>query len=304
MMTTIPTHPKKFLLSTLYSFARHTITGELTFSFIKIKKGMHVLFDIKGHLRLMRVLNHPQSARITVSHPKLAFKYLDDYVSLNLSTKNRLSLLVAHYSFLQNKFKNDFLDIMENRSIQLWIDHINGATFTLKMNFPKKLHSEGDICLTLIKDDKFVYRLIFVVADGRSFDVADENVILISSIQGVYGIDSVKATTKACHDIHPTHMLMAAVSGIGMTMGIGTILGIKTKHQIANNGNFYFSYDMFFEQYGEMIEAHSLYRIQLPYAEVPISSIKSNHKKRTMEKRIYKNEIIAQAGQTLKKYLI
>jgi uncharacterized protein VirK/YbjX len=278
--------------------------GQLSVNFLTLRKGVKIIFNIKDQLYLLRVLHHPQTKRMAISHPKLAFKYLDNYASLNLSTKHRLSLLTAHYSFLQRHFRRDFLDIIEHPSITLWTECIDNVDVALNLDFPQKLHAEGDLCLTLTNNGQFIYRLIFVIARGDIFGVVDDHVILISSIQGVYGLDSVKSTTKACHDMHPTHLLMAAVSGIASAIGIDTIFGIKTKHQIANNDNFHFSYDLFFKGYGNIAGPLSLYRIPLPFAETPIHLIKSNHKKRTLEKRLYKHGIRHQSGLAIKQYLI
>jgi hypothetical protein len=97
---------------------------------------------------------------------------------------------------------------------------------------------------------------------------------------------------------------MAAVSGIANAIDIATIFGIRTQHQIANNGNFYFSYDLFFSDYGDIIDRFGLYRITLPFAETPIHLIKPNHKKRTLEKRLYKHQIRRQVGLAIEPYLV
>jgi uncharacterized protein VirK/YbjX len=303
-MNLVPKHSTIFVISTILSLTRLMMHGQLSVNFVTARKGMKIIFNIKDQLYLLRVLHHPQTERMAINHPKLAFKYLDNYVSLNLSTKNRILLLTAHYSFLQRHFRRDFLDIVEHPSILLWEECIDSVDVALNMDFPKKLHAEGDLCLTLTKNGQFVYRLIFIIAKGDIFGISDDHVILISSIQGVYGFDSVKSTTKACHDIHPTHLLMAAVSGVASAIGINTIFGIKSKDQIANNDNFHFSYDLFFKGYGDIVEPLNLYRIPLPFAETPIHLIKSNHKKRTLEKRLYKGVIRHQSGLAIKQYLI
>ena len=303
-MNLVPKHSTILLISTILSLARLMMHGQLSVNLVTVRKGMKIIFNLKDQLYLLRVLHHPQTKRITINHPKLAFKYLDNYASLNLSTKDRLSLLTAHYSFLQHHFRRDFLDLITHPSVELWTECVDGVDFALNMDFPKKLHAEGDLCLTLTKNGQFIYRLIFIIAEGNIFGVSDDHVILISSIQGVYGFDSVKSTTKACHDIHPTHLLMSAVSGIASAIGIQMIFGIKTTHQIANDDNFHFSYDVFFKGYGTIVGPLNLYRIPLPFAETPIHLIKPNHKKRTLEKRNYKNLIRHQSGLAIKQYLI
>lgn len=293
----------QFGLLILTTFLRDIVSGKLSLDRHKFQKGFRLLSNLRGHRQLMRVLHHAQTEGLVATYPKLAFKYLDDYALIGLSPAVRLSLIIAHYTFLQQTFKATFLDDLDRHPIRLWQTTIDGATFEVALGFPQKFHSEGDLCLTFTTDGEFVYRLIFIVVRGHSLGLADKNYLLISSIQGVRGFDRVKIATKTCHEVHPTDILMAVASGIGASVGIDTVLGIRTDAQIANKGNFFFSYDGFFAGYGELELQSQLYQIHLPLKEKPIDLIKSKYQKRTLRKRAFKKEITNRSCESLQTYL-
>jgi hypothetical protein len=71
-MTPIANLPIEFLLATLSKIARKIVQRGLTFKLRTAYKGMLLIFNIKGHLKLTRILSHPQSARFTINHPELS----------------------------------------------------------------------------------------------------------------------------------------------------------------------------------------------------------------------------------------
>ena len=267
-------------------------------------RGMLFAINIGLHLKFIRILSHPQTRQLIIDKPELTYKYLRDYISFDISARKGLLILISHYSYLQKNFKSDFLDNISGSPIQLWQQYIDGISFEIVIDFPHTVDYEGELCLLFKMDQVCIYRLIFVIADGSAFELAEDHVIFISSVQGIQGFEEIRQATRTCHDIQPAQLLMAAISGVGLALGFSTIVGIASKSQISQSEKFYFSYDKFFEKYGDLVPQRNFYRIQLPYREGALDLIQARHRKRTQKKRIFKNEIRDKVVSSMQHYLI
>jgi uncharacterized protein VirK/YbjX len=296
--------PLKFLFFTTSVITRNILQRRSIFTLKTWRRAVLLLFNLRQHLRLIQILSHPQVTRLVTSNPELSYKYLRNYIALEISTANCLAILIEHYSYLQKRFKKDFLDIVYQSTIPLWTQSIDTASFEIVMDFPHTIDFEGDLCLILKKDQVSIYRIIFVIADGSSFGLPKGNVIFISSVQGMGDFEDVKLATRICRDIQPAQLLMAAMSGVGMALGLDTIVGIGDKNQISKGAKVYFSYDQFFENYGDRIPKTNFYKIPLPYPEKPLDLIDARHRKRSQNKRVFKSEIRDQVAFSVAQYLI
>jgi len=266
-------------------------------------RGMLFISNFRSHLKFIRILSHPQTRQLIVNKPELTYKYLRDYISLNIPARNGLFILISHYSYLQSNFKINFLDDIYQSPIQLWGMDIDGVSFQIVMDFPHMVDHEGDLCLIFKKDLVCIYRVIFVITKGSSFDFPDDHVIFISSVQGMHGFEGIQQATRICHDVQPAQMLMAAMSGVGLALGFNTIVGIAGKDQICRCEKLFFSYEKFFEKYGDIVPHKNFYRISLPYAESALDLIHARHRKRTQKKRTFKNEIRDQVISSMAQYI-
>lgn len=268
------------------------------------RRGMLFILNFRFHLKFIGILSHPQTRQLIINKPELTYKYLRDYISFDIPARNGLLILISHYSYLQSNFKTDFLDKIYLRPILLWSQHIDGISFEIVMDFPHAVDHEGDLCLVFKKDTTCIYRLIFVIAKGSAFDFSDDHVIFISSVQGMHDFAEIQQATRTCHDIQPAQMLMAAIGGLGLALGFNTIVGIASKNQICQCEKLFFSYDKFFEKYGDLVPQKNYYRISLPYAERALDLIHVRHRKRTQKKRMFKREIRDQVVSAMKQHIV
>jgi uncharacterized protein VirK/YbjX len=304
LMQAISKLPFKFFWANTSRITRNIV---LRGSMLKLKtwhRGVLFVINIRLHLKFIRVLSHPQTRQLIMNKPEMTYKYLRNYISFDIPARRGLLILISHYSYLQNNFKSDFLDNISRSPIPLWEQYIDGISFEIVIDFPHTVDQEGDLCLLFKMDLVCIYRVIFVIANGSAFELADEHVIFISSVQGMQGLESIQLATRTCNDIQPAQLLMAAISGVGLALGFNTIAGIASKSQIAQSEKFYFSYDKFFEKYGDLIPRKNFYRIQLPYTEGALDLIQARHRKRTQKKRIFKNEIRDQVASSMEQYFI
>jgi len=266
----------------------------------RVYRGLQFLLSLPGHFRILRVLSHPQCARLVREHPLLAFKCLSKYVALRLPMKTRRSILLSHYQFLQTTFRTAFLDLVERRSATLWSQTIGQKTFHVALE--RILGCEGELRLVFSMMGGEVYRLIFVFASGRDFNLRDETIIIVSSIKGAHDFDRVKLATKMCHDIQPAHILMAALGGLAQVANVSAILGLHQTRQLFRD-KLSFSYEKFFETYGNEIPGEGMYYIRVPYFRKPASEIKPSHRGRNRRKRLFKADVHDQTVRALQQYL-
>ncbi|RXZ38430.1 DUF535 domain-containing protein [Oxalobacteraceae bacterium CAVE-383] len=300
----IPKLPLRFLFFTTSVITRNILQRRSVFTLQTWRRAALLLFNLRQHLRLIHILSHPQVTKLMTGNPELSYKYLRNYIALEISTANCLAILSEHYAYLQTRFKNDFLDIVYQSGIPLWAQCIDDVSFEIVMDFPHTIDFEGDLCLIFKKDQVSIYRIIFVIANGSSFGLPKRNVLFISSIQGMGDFEDIRLATKICCDIQPAQLLMAAMSGLGTALGFDTIVGIGNKNQLSKGAKLYFSYDHFFANYGNRIPKTNFYEIPLPYAEKPLDSIDARHRKRSQKKRVFKNEITDQVAFSIAQYCI
>ncbi|MBB5199291.1 hypothetical protein HNR39_001118 [Glaciimonas immobilis] len=218
--------------------------------------------------------------------------------------KNSLAILTGHYLYLQKHFKINFLEDIYNFPVPLWSQQINDTLCEIVIGFPHTIDYEGDLCLIFKINGVCIYRIIFVISNGTPFCLKDENVIFISSVQGMHDFDNVKLATKVCHDIQPAQLLMAAMSGVTTALGFKTMVGIGNKNQISQGKRFYFSYNNFFEKYGVLVSGTNYYEIPVPFAEKPLAMIEMKHRKRTQKKRAFKNNISENVALAMERFFV
>jgi uncharacterized protein VirK/YbjX len=291
------------LLANLAAGSEYLYQKGIRFAVPKAWQGAQLLFSLPDHFKVLRVLSHPQTARLARENPLLAFKYLGKYVALRLPLKTRRSIFLSHFQFLQRTFRASFLDSVARLSPTLWHRTIEQKTFHIAIELKEVLGWEGELRLDFSMTGRLVYRLIFVFAAGRDFNLQDETIIVISSIQGVRDFDRVKMATKTCYDIQPAHILMAALGGLAEAAHVSTILGLHQSRQVFCNDKLFFSYEKFFEGYGNESADEGIYFIPVPYFKKPVLEIKASHRRRSRKKRLFKADVRDQTVHAIQEYL-
>lgn len=248
------------------------------------------------HAFLLRVMLHKNTRVLCRLHPRLPYKYLVEYASLALTTEQRRLLMIDHYDFVQKHFVGNFSDCISQGRICLWERESDTGRMAIHLDFPAKMHTEGELCLTLTMDGLALYRMIFIVGSGALLGVDAANAVLITCIQGLRDAPHVRAASMRCHDVHPAELLMAALTGVAETVQIATLVGIRTRDQIADCGRTFFSYDDFFSKYGKLQDQPGSYIIRLPIEQKNIALIAAKHRNRTRTKRAFRLAVGEAAG--------
>lgn len=291
-----------YALSSLFFGVRYLCRRGARFAAGKAWSAVCLLFSIRPHLRVLKVLSHAQTAPLIRNHPRLPFKYFGQYIALDLPLGVRRAIFVSHYAFLQRRFDAAFLVSLLRDAPTLWEVEIDGMSFRIALDFPDSDY-EGDLRLVFKLDRIEAYKLIFVFGPGHCFGAQDETVLIVTNIQGAQDFDAVKLATKTCHDIQPAHILMAALSGLAEAAQISTLYGFHETRQISHGRQLYFSYEKFFAAYGEEVPGQKMYCMRLPYFEKPMREIRTNHRQRNLRKRRFKADIRAQVMRAIERHL-
>lgn len=270
---------------------RSTSRLEWTFSASDALHVARLFWNPWRQMRVNTVFAHGSTKSFARANFRLQLKYLVEYASRALSTQQRWTLLCKHYEFLQRYFSATFFQQIFASEICLWSLATAETTISIALDFPHMMHTEGDLRITMKLDDAPIYRLIFIVGSGEIFDSPSKDVVLVTCIQGLAEARSLRIAANACEQVHPSDLLMSALSGFAQACGIETAFGIKTSDQIANTGRIYFSYEKFFEQYGAFYGGAGVYRFTVPFLQKEIHAISSNHRGRTRRKRDFKCQV-------------
>jgi uncharacterized protein VirK/YbjX len=262
-----------------------------------------IVFHFHKHIKLMRVMYHPRTRPIVRRHPKVAYKYLVKYAASNLATRCRLALVTSHYSLVQKLFNDAFTDAVYEDRLILWKSEKADFPLTIELDFPATFQTEGDLCLTMRLAGNEVYRIVFILSSGLNFRLGQQNVIFLTCVQGMANHDTLRSITAQCSEVHPADVLMAAAQGIAASLGITTLVGIRTDQQICNSGKTFFSYDRFFEELGALDHSINAYVIRLPLQRKVLALIPAKHRARASRKRAFRDAVSSAVAHTLTPYL-
>ena len=262
-----------------------------------------IVFHFHKHINLMRVLYNPRTRRLLRRHPKIAYKYLVNYAALNLATRCRLALVTSHYSLVQKFFNDVFSDVLYGDRLSLWKSGQADFPLTIDLDFPATFHTEGDLCITMRLAEREVYRMVFILSSGVTFGLGRQNVIFLTCVQGLTNQTTLRGITAQCGEVHPADVLMVVVQGIAASLGIATLVGIRSDQQIANSGKTFFSYDSFFEEYGALDHDMNAYLIKVPLQRKELTLIPSKHRARARRKRAFRDAVNDAVQHALMPYL-
>jgi uncharacterized protein VirK/YbjX len=241
--------------------------------FLHSLRGLFALRYWRGQLRLMRVMAHPGLVGLVRRRPRLLFKYLHrGYLAVGFDSAIRLAILTHHYAFLAGAFRVAFLRSQLTQGLVLW--RLPSAP-SMRITLAFSAHDlEGDLMLAFWLGDDWVYTTSVTLAHGGITESGGAPVLLITGLQGAAGkLPLIKQATRACAEISPSYLLMAAVKGIAAALGFERIIGVGNARQLAKAaGKAMFDYDRFWTSLGGGPTGDGLYQIPAALPEPPAPS--------------------------------
>jgi len=229
-------------------------------------------------------------------HPQVVFRPFRGYLAANFRKKERRQALREHYRYLTDAVGQSFFWQIVRGKHTLWRKHIDQDDFSVTISFPpSEQHSEGDLVLAFQVNGRPLYRLSFSIVPGHLVGSAAAQAALIARVQGVRAeFAAIRRATKACSEIAPPHILMAAVQGIASALEIKCMAGVRNSQQVNENWQSgpetRFDYDAFWKTIPGA-GGQRFYLMPLPVVERPLEQIGIAHRRRTRLKRQFKCEI-------------
>lgn len=287
------TYAHSIRATALYRVTNQVVRRGMLYTLTTGFRFRRIIWHAHKHRYLSQLLKtSPQVAALAQANPRLTYKYLGQYLALDLPTKDKLGMLTSHYRYFTKYIRSHFFeDVL--RKTYIWQDRQGDDSFAIGLFFPVGLDWEGELAIVMECNTVPVYTIRFtVVADQLPNSLFSES-IFVGGIQGVRNPDLVKQATKTLFDITPAALLMAALQGIALAYGSTCIWGAGNERQLAS-GAASFNYDAFWDTLGGQKQPNLLYRLPIPFPEKPITAIKANHRSRTLRKREYKYNLTQQ----------
>lgn len=234
--------------------------------FLRSLRGLYALRYWRGQLALVRVMAQPGLAGLVWRRPRLLFKYLHGgYLAFGFDSACRLAILTHHYAFLARACQAAFLRTELARGLVLWRLPLEPLAARITLVF--SAHDlEGELMLAFWLGEDWIYTASLTLAHGGVTGAGDAPAFLITGLQGAAGrLALIRQATRACIEVAPPYLLLAAVKGIAAALGIERILAVGNSRQLAKAaGKAMFDYDRFWTSAGGVPIGDSLY--QLPAA--------------------------------------
>ena len=207
---------------------------------------------VLGHLEVVRIVNGGIGQPLTKHSANYANKYIKKYLASSFSKKSCREILKFHHAYLAKHVHGSFYHEILWKEPILWREVIGDDQYTVVISFNTIWHSEGDLSLVFKKNTNPLYESSFTIVPGSMIGCRPTPALLIGRVQGRQGeTDAIRASTKACYDIAPPYLLLAAVQSIATVLGINLIAGVSNLEQITKSQNdsfgFYFDYDVVLE---------------------------------------------------------
>lgn len=295
--------------SSLVAMSEKLLNGSHAF----VRKGVNtveraaaLVLGLRDHLSVLKALSGEGTKEILSHFPRVAYRYTLPYLSVAVPRERRVLMFKGHYQFINDKFQPRFLSRVLDGSLTLWSCSLNDMDIDISMSGPclTTKHREGDLALFIKVNGQLLGKLGFSIvpietlATPLSFDLDNAegtHVLVIGQVQGQPGcFEQIKALTKACSDISPLDLLMAALAGFAASSGAAYMVGVSQHNNISFNDDTFsvskgsFDYNGFWAKYGGVENADGDFCIRIPIADKPINLIKAKHRGRNLAKRAFK----------------
>jgi uncharacterized protein VirK/YbjX len=253
---------------------------------------------VAGHRSVVQLMRQPGLQELLKAHPLIIYRPYRRYMATCFTKQHRRAVLLHHYRYLLPRVSPVFFSDIAVNPPTMWQRTIGLDQFSIALSFPGELHHEGDLLLDFRQNEVPLYSLSFSIALGAMTGSSASEAILIARVQGSFGrFEAIRRATKACNDMSPCYLLMAAVQGISQVLNVAVIAGVKNCEQITagmQQDTVYFDYDAFWRAHHGIDEGR-FYLMHVPIPEKPIESMSRAHRRRTLAKREFKNGIIEMA---------
>ncbi len=304
-MLPIPIKPDSTLLTiwlaTLSGLAlfRNPVRDGLSTTLVRARKTGWIFLGPRTFLRVATVLKFAEIRPIVQAAPRLLFKYLGAYISMELSRKERASVLIEHYTFLKHRVVGGFFREIVDSRLELWRHDVNEHTYRISLSFPRTTHDEGDLALIFQSDTEDLYTLSFSIGPGSVAGEFNGRALYISRVQGrARGLPLISKASKDCCDVSPARILLAAAEGVAKALEIRHLFGVGARSQLSadkeHQSDLLKVYDEFWLAASGLRLDRNMFHLAVPTVLKPIQTIQRDHRRRALRKRQFRGLVTEQ----------
>jgi uncharacterized protein VirK/YbjX len=218
------------------------------------------------------------------------YLYLYKYLSTSLDTEKRQKILINHYEFFKKNFPYHILRQIFRNGLVIWSETRGSDRYEIKLADAYPFEEEGCLSLIFHVNESPLYTISFTFCNGVFFGIVDDQVIYVTRIQGVReSLDKISDASKAYSDNALPVLLISALEGMAISLGIRTLVGVSLCNRVGNatigENGFQKNYDEFWRTFESIRIAGGDYILSLPVPFKAISLIKSKHRSRVIAKR-------------------
>lgn len=269
--------------------------------FAEALSGESVLATVGGHIAVSEFFGRAHTRALVARIPHIGNKYLVSYLASRFGKVERRRILLHHYDFAERHLIGSLYDVLFQSSPVLWRDGDSLSSSTISLAVSDH-HQEGDLSLLFKFGGELIFVVSFSVVEGPLVGSGDQAVLLVGRVQGAPNkLSEIRASTKACRDISPAHLLIAALQAVADSLRIATIAGVSNSQQLVKGSSaraaFHFNYDDFWESLLAAPTPLGFYVMPVPLLQKPLAAIAITHRRRTRRKREYK-EMLTETVKT------
>ncbi len=168
--------------------------------------------------------------------PRISTRYTREYLSLDFflsSTKRKI--LLFHHEFLVQNLEYRFIKSVSKDKVILWKMSKDDYQYKIILRADKSLHGEGDLILEFFENNTCLFDLSFSFSPAHIVGRKGKVALLVARVQGRPNLfDNIRRATKACGDIFPGHLLVAAAEGIAAALSVSAICGVSSDRQLSS----------------------------------------------------------------------
>src|SRR5690349_24931849 len=121
--------------------------GQWRPSLSRLRKGVWLSIHPWTCIRVAKAFMTTGTQPIVQVDPRVMFKYVGNYVSLDLSPQEGASILIDHYGFLRERVKRNFFPAIIDGRLVLWRQIMGAKCYRISMVCPRNTDGEGDLSL-------------------------------------------------------------------------------------------------------------------------------------------------------------
>ena len=206
----------------------------------------------------------------------------------------RKHAFLFHYAWLGERVGGTFFKTIFRSKYQLWRhDRTDGDGYSIALTVDPEVRYEGELSLILERNGFKLFELCFSVVPGNLVGSEDEHTMLVARVQGVaHRLDEIRLATKACNDIAPPYLLVAAVKAVATALDIGVITGVGNLEQLSKSpgSSVAFDYDAFWRSVSATEMRRGFFALPSSFSGKPIEAVNPVHRRRARAKQRFKNE--------------